>query len=125
MEGEYLSEVAIRRRPVLLFIFCFDVACYVYRLAAKCVVADEGFLGLLTSMGPQLANMAFLYGVLFVVNQRSCRKGPFAARQVGPLQSSFTFLLLQCFCLERGKPSSFIVCRAGRVSILWPHGNSN
>jgi hypothetical protein len=41
VEGEYLGEVAKRRWPVLMFIFCFDVVCYLFRSVAK-VIATGG-----------------------------------------------------------------------------------
>lgn len=37
VEGAYLAEVAKSRLPVLLFIFCFDIACYLFRFVAKVV----------------------------------------------------------------------------------------
>ena len=35
VEGEYLGDVAKRRWPVLIFIFCFDIACFLFRFVAK------------------------------------------------------------------------------------------
>ena len=83
MEGQFLADVAQRRWPVLIFIFCFDVGCYVLRLLARLLAnVRYGFMELATEMGPQLANMACCYLVLGVVNARSRRLGDVAARQV-------------------------------------------
>lgn len=35
VEGEFLGEVAKKRWPVLIFIFCFDVLCFLFRFTAK------------------------------------------------------------------------------------------
>lgn len=35
VEGEFLGEVAQKRWPVLIFIFCFDVLCFLFRFTAK------------------------------------------------------------------------------------------
>jgi hypothetical protein len=35
VEGEFLGEVAKKRWPVLVFIFCFDVLCFLFRFTAK------------------------------------------------------------------------------------------
>lgn len=35
VEGEFLGEVAQKRWPVLMFIFCFDVLCFLFRFTAK------------------------------------------------------------------------------------------
>jgi len=35
VEGEFLGEVAKKRWPVLMFIFCFDVLCFLFRFTAK------------------------------------------------------------------------------------------
>ncbi len=46
MEGEYLAVVACSRWPVLVFLFCFDIFCHIFRIAAKCfqlyLLADQG-----------------------------------------------------------------------------------
>ena len=52
VEGDYLSEVAKSRWPVLIFIFCFDVACYLFRVFAKLYkAAPEGWVPVLTQFG--------------------------------------------------------------------------
>ena len=35
VEGEFLGEVAKKRWPVLIFIFFFDVLCFLFRFTAK------------------------------------------------------------------------------------------
>ena len=85
VEGQFLADVAQRRWPVLIFIFCFDVGCYILRLLVRLVVSVRyGFVDLVTEMGPQLANMACCHLVLGLVNARSRRLGDLAARQVRP-----------------------------------------
>ena len=87
LEAEFLNNVAVRRRYVLMFIMCFDVLCYLFRLLAKYVknkaseTSDSG--SVLSSLLPQLLNMAFLYLFLGLLNWRSRRLGNGAARQVG------------------------------------------
>lgn len=84
VEGEYLADVAKRRWPVLVFVFCFDVGCYLLRLGAKLLSGHQGLtpVGLIYSLSPQLANMAMCYLFLTYVNRRSRRLGDAAARQV-------------------------------------------
>lgn len=87
VEGQYLADVAKRRWPVLIFVFCFDVGCYLLRLGAK-LLADHPKVtpvGLIQSLAPQLANMACCYAFLSYVNRRSRRMGDRAARQVPAL----------------------------------------
>ncbi|GFH19213.1 uncharacterized protein HaLaN_16125 [Haematococcus lacustris] len=47
MEGEYLMQVAKSRWPVLCFVFCFDVVCFTFRVAASLanVAMSEGKAG--------------------------------------------------------------------------------
>lgn len=84
MEGQYLADVAKRRWPVLVFVFSFDVGCYLLRLGAKLLSGHQGVtpVGLIHNLSPQLANMAFCYLFLTYVNRRSRRLGNKAARQV-------------------------------------------
>ena len=84
VEGQYLADVAKRRWPVLIFVFCFDVGCYLLRLGAKLLAGEPTTpVGLISSLSPQLANMAMCYLFLSYVNRRSRRLGDHAARQVG------------------------------------------
>eukprot|EP00879_Flechtneria_rotunda_P032404 GHRR01035605.1.p2 GENE.GHRR01035605.1~~GHRR01035605.1.p2 ORF type:complete len:104 (+),score=21.87 GHRR01035605.1:29-313(+) len=41
VEGEFLGEVANRRWPVLIFIFCFDIFCFLLRFFAKLSTNNE------------------------------------------------------------------------------------
>jgi hypothetical protein len=83
VEGQFLADVAQRRWPVLIFIFCFDVFCYILRLGARLVAnVRYGLVELAAEMGPQLANMGFCYLFLGLVNARSRRGGDIASRQV-------------------------------------------
>lgn len=86
LEAEFLNNVAVRRRYVLMFIMCFDVLCYLFRLLAKYVknkASETSEAGsVLSSLMPQLLNMAFLYVFLGLLNWRSRRLGNGAARQV-------------------------------------------
>lgn len=84
VEGQYLADVAKRRWPVLVFVFSFDVGCYLLRLGAKLLSGHQGVtsVGLIHNLSPQLANMAFCYLFLTYVNRRSRRLGNKAARQV-------------------------------------------
>ena len=83
VEGQFLADVAQRRWPVLIFIFCFDVFCYILRLGARLVAnVRYGIVELAAEMGPQLANMGFCYLFLGLVNARSRRGGDIASRQV-------------------------------------------
>ena len=78
-----MADVAKQRRPVLMCVFFFDIACYVFRLAAYGVAGDElGVLGRLGAILPQLLNMIALHSIVAWVNWRSRRLGVNAARQV-------------------------------------------
>ena len=82
VEAEFQQHVAIRRRPILLLLFCFDVICYLFRMAVKFVKTDISFTALCKGILPQLCNMAFLWFFLGLLNRRSRRLGDSAARQV-------------------------------------------
>lgn len=80
IEADYLTDVARKRWPVLIFIFCFDVLSYCFRTTAK-FTRGEAAWQVVREMGPQLLNMALLYTFVGVLNARSRRKGVLAARQ--------------------------------------------
>ena len=82
MEAEFQQDVAVRRRPILLLVFCFDVTCYLFRMVVKYVKTDVTLVALVKGMFPQLCNMVFLYTFLGLLNRRSRRLGDSAARQV-------------------------------------------
>ncbi len=75
LESQYLADDAKQRWPVLIFIFCFDVTCYMFRAGAKLWLANQGFKTMLRDMGPQLANMTCLYLVMAFLNHRSRQNG--------------------------------------------------
>lgn len=87
-----MANVAVRRRYVLMLIFCFDVVCYVFRALVKLLhrSQDQGSLALLWGMLPQLANMVLLYTFLVLLNRRSRRLGNGAAKQVFVVLCSVT-----------------------------------
>ena len=82
VEAEFQQHVAVRRRPILLLVFCFDVICYLFRMAAKFVRTDIALAELVRGIFPQLCNMMLLYTFLGLLNRRSRRLGDSAARQV-------------------------------------------
>ncbi|WIA19155.1 hypothetical protein OEZ85_003803 [Tetradesmus obliquus] len=92
VEGEFLQEVANRRWPVLMWVFAFDVFCFMFRFIAKLTVAaDQAALAggssgrpfeVVQEMGHQLANMAMLYVLIGLLNKRARTAGNNAARQV-------------------------------------------
>lgn len=81
VEAEFQQHVAVRRRPILLLVFCFDVICYLFRMAAKFVRTDIALAELMRGILPQLCNMMLLYTFLGLLNRRSRRLGDSAARQ--------------------------------------------
>ncbi|KAL0047756.1 hypothetical protein WJX82_011186 [Trebouxia sp. C0006] len=81
VEAEFQQHVAVRRRPILLLVFCFDVICYLFRMAAKFVRTDIALAELVRGIFPQLCNMMLLYTFLGLLNRRSRRLGDSAARQ--------------------------------------------
>ncbi|DBA83742.1 TPA: hypothetical protein ACH3X1_006273 [Trebouxia sp. C0004] len=81
VEAEFQQDVAIRRRPILLLVFCFDVICYLFRMAAKFLRTDIKLAALMRSIFPQFCNMMLLYTFLGLLNRRSRRLGDSAARQ--------------------------------------------
>ena len=82
VEAEFQQHVAVRRRPILLLVFCFDVICYLFRMVAKFVRTDIMLTELVRGIFPQLCNMMLLYTFLGLLNRRSRRLGDSAARQV-------------------------------------------
>ncbi len=82
VEAEFRQHVAVRRRPILLLVFCFDVICYLFRMAAKFVRTDITLAALVRGIFPQFCNMMLLYTFLGLLNRRSRRLGDSAARQV-------------------------------------------
>ncbi|KAA6420686.1 MAG: histidine kinase [Trebouxia sp. A1-2] len=81
VEAEFQQHVAVRRRPILLLVFCFDVICYLFRMAAKFVRTNIMLAELMRGIFPQLCNMMLLYTFLGLLNRRSRRLGDSAARQ--------------------------------------------
>lgn len=66
----------MQRRPVLAFIFCFDIAVYLFRLLARKALTDThasqaSMSGVLFQMG----NMLALYAVVSTFNWRLKRTG--------------------------------------------------
>lgn len=118
VEGQYLADVAKRRWPVLIFVFCFDVGCYLLRLGAKLLANHPKVtpVGLIQSLLPQLANMACCYAFLSYVNRRSRRMGDRAARQV-PARSPLAHVILAarkqckhlqaCLCAGESRESPY------------------
>jgi len=123
VEGQFLADVAQRRWPVLIFIFCFDVFCYMLRLGARLAANVRfGLVELAAEMGPQLANMSFCYLFLGLVNTRSRRGGGMASRQVSAcsLQECGQLACMPCVlsgrraCCTRAKRRKAMLC-AGSV----------
>ena len=99
LEAEYMADVAKQRRPVLMCIFCFDIACYIFRVAVHGVATGgSGLLGKLGTILPQMLNMIALHSIVAWVNWRSRRLGVSAARQVPPPLHD---MLLLC-CASQG-----------------------
>lgn len=67
-----MQAAAEERWPVLMAIFCFDVATYTIRVGARAF--EEGLAavpGILMSIAPQLCNMMVLYTAIYWINRRS------------------------------------------------------
>lgn len=97
VEAEYLLDVARRRWPVLVFIFCFDVLSYMFRTTAK-ILGGERAWQVAVDVSPQLLNMGVLYTFVGLLNRRSRKLGHIAARQeelllCGLMAAAVTFLL--------------------------------
>ncbi len=74
VEADFMQQAARERWPVLMAVFCFDLASYSLRVAAKGVAG--GFAAVpvtLLALYPQLLNMAVLYMVIHFINRRSRR----------------------------------------------------
>ena len=72
VEAQFMQAAARDRWPVLMAIFCFDVASYTLRVAARGLAG--GFAAVpvtLFALYPQLLNMAVLYIVIHWINRRS------------------------------------------------------
>ena len=69
-----MQEIAKERWPVLIAIFCFDLATYALRLGARTFADGLARMpAALAGMLPQLANMAVLYLAIHAINRRSRR----------------------------------------------------
>lgn len=80
-----MADVVKQRRPVLLCVFIFDIAMYLFRLAVYGAShGRQDFLSRLATILPQMANMMALHGIVGWVNRRSRRLGSAAACQAGP-----------------------------------------
>ena len=74
VEGEFMQQAARERWPVLMAVFCFDLASYSLRVAAKGVAGGLAAVpDTLLALHPQLLNMAVLYVVIHFINRRSRR----------------------------------------------------
>ncbi len=81
-----MQTAAEERWPVLMAIFCFDVATYTIRVGARaCAEGLTAVPGILLSIAPQLLNMIVLYTAIHWINRRSRRTMGkiWAACQVG------------------------------------------
>ena len=69
-----MQAAARERWPVLMAVFCFDLASYSLRVAAKGLAGGFAVLpATLLALYPQLLNMAVLYIVIHWINRRSRR----------------------------------------------------
>lgn len=139
-EGDYLGEVAKLRWPVLLFIFCFDIGCFLFRAAAKFVnialteasVNAVGTAVVLGELGPQLANMCVLYLFLGLLNRRSRKLGDRAARQEEILIAACMAMaicnLLVSLHVDNASDyvyaAYFLICTSTFLKIRWWIGTS-
>lgn len=129
VEGEYLADVAKRRWPVLVFVFCFDVGCYLLRLGAKLLSGHQGLtpVGLIYSLSPQLANMAMCYLFLTYVNRRSRRLGDAAARQEEYMLAAVMALAISSLLMALRRDNAqdyvlgafFLICTTAFLKIRW------
>ena len=82
-----MQAAARERWPVLMAVFCFDLASYSLRVAAKGLAGGIAAVPVtLLALYPQLLNMAVLYMVIHFINRRSRRATGqmWAAVQVNP-----------------------------------------
>ncbi|WIA19156.1 hypothetical protein OEZ85_003803 [Tetradesmus obliquus] len=137
VEGEFLQEVANRRWPVLMWVFAFDVFCFMFRFIAKLTVAaDQAALAggssgrpfeVVQEMGHQLANMAMLYVLIGLLNKRARTAGNNAARQEEVLLSICMGLaicnLLASLRTDNAQDyvyvSFFLICTSTFLKIRW------
>lgn len=131
VEGQYLRDVAARRMPVLVFVFCFDVACFLFRMLAKLVASfGPGWATsvlVLYEITPQLTNMAILYTALGFVNRRARKSGGKAARQEELLLATCMALaicnLLAGLGVENRQDyvyvAFFLICTTTFLKIRW------
>ena len=81
LEEEYNADMVQQRRPVLAFIFFFDVAVYLFRLIVKRATAadkEAALHGLLSQMG----NMLLMYTLVSLFNWRQRRNNMKCGAQV-------------------------------------------
>ena len=73
MEAEYMADVAKQRRPVLMCVFVFDIAIYLFRLGFHGVDSAQDFTSRAGTILPQIINMIALHSIVGWVNWRSRR----------------------------------------------------
>ena len=81
LEQEYSKDMVQQRRPVLAFIFFFDIAVYLFRLAVKHAMGagkEASVHGLLYQMG----NMLAMYTLVSLFNWRQRRSSSRCEGQV-------------------------------------------
>lgn len=88
--------MAIRRRPILILVFCFDISIYLFRMASKFINTAVTLPVLVRGMMPQIGNMIFLHTFLFLLNRRSRQLGRAAARQVSGTCDCFRTSCIFC-----------------------------
>lgn len=133
LEAEYMADVAKQRRPVLMCIFCFDIACYIFRVAAHGVSSGRlGLLGRIITIVPQVLNMIALHSIVAWVNWRSRRLGVNAARQEEILLGVAVSLAI-CTLLVSLTPATaqdyvfatmFLICTSSFLKIRWLWGTA-
>uniref|UniRef100_A0A7R9VZ96 histidine kinase n=1 Tax=Chlamydomonas euryale TaxID=1486919 RepID=A0A7R9VZ96_9CHLO len=136
LESEYLASEARSRWPVLVFIFVFDVACFLFRLCAKWAAilytqGDAMRIGMLLEvgkdMGPQLANMLLLHIFVGLFNGRSRKLGITAVKQEEILLSACMAVaicsLLYTVTADNASDyvyaAYFLICTSTFLKIRW------
>ena len=73
-EEQFMTEVALERWPLLVAVFCFDLAVDSFRLLTRVVSRERPALTVVAaSLTPQLNNMALLYGTIHWDHSRARR----------------------------------------------------
>ena len=107
MEAEYMADVAKQRRPVLMCVFIFDIAIYLFRLGFHGVNSAQDFKSRADTILPQIINMIALHSIVGWVNWRSRKSSNEPTRDEVRISSCCA---VHCTCNSAGIYANNVAC---------------